>query len=138
MSVYIRPFRFAKIRIGRRGRTRVDLGPRWLRLWGGAGGRGVSDRGRAGVRLPAAPVAGEAVTVTGHEPAWEQSGVSTWTAGAPGGLVLAVTREPLGRWLPTVYTLRRAVRPVWRGDLCETREDAQAACAAQIPARWRA
>jgi hypothetical protein len=34
MSLYIRLIPGVKIRIGRRGRTRVGIGPRWLRLWG--------------------------------------------------------------------------------------------------------
>ena len=42
MSIYIRLLPGVKVRIGRRGRTRVGIGPRWLRFWSGAGGRGVS------------------------------------------------------------------------------------------------
>ena len=41
MGIYIRPSRFLKIRVTQRG-TRVGVGPRWLRFWAGAGGRGVS------------------------------------------------------------------------------------------------
>ena len=41
MSLYLRPSRFLKLRISRRG-VRAGVGPRWLRLWGGAGGSGVS------------------------------------------------------------------------------------------------
>ncbi|MGH3197478.1 MAG: hypothetical protein ACRDOH_35600 [Streptosporangiaceae bacterium] len=41
MGIYIRPGRLLKIRGTRRG-VRVGVGPRWLRLWSGAGGAGVS------------------------------------------------------------------------------------------------
>ena len=55
MSLYIRPFRFLKIRVGRRGRTRVGIGPRWLRIWGGAGVSGGEHRSRPGDVLQADP-----------------------------------------------------------------------------------
>jgi hypothetical protein len=42
MAVYLRILPGLKVRIGRRGRTRVGLGPRAARVWFGAGGRGVS------------------------------------------------------------------------------------------------
>jgi hypothetical protein len=42
MSIYLRLMAGVKIRIGRRGRVRVGLGRRLLRIHGGAGGRGVS------------------------------------------------------------------------------------------------
>jgi hypothetical protein len=41
MSIYIRPSRYLKIRVSKRG-TRVGIGPRWLRVWTGAGGDGIS------------------------------------------------------------------------------------------------
>jgi hypothetical protein len=41
MGIYIRPSRFLKIRVTRRG-ARVGIGPRWLRFHVGAGGPGVS------------------------------------------------------------------------------------------------
>ena len=41
MSLYLRPSRFLKLRISRRG-VRAGVGPRWLRLWSGAGGNGIS------------------------------------------------------------------------------------------------
>jgi len=42
MAIYLRILPGLKIRIGRRGRTRVGLGPIAARIWFGAGGRGVS------------------------------------------------------------------------------------------------
>jgi hypothetical protein len=42
MSLYLRLMPGVKIRLGRRGRVRVGLRPRWLRRWGGAGGSGWS------------------------------------------------------------------------------------------------
>jgi hypothetical protein len=42
MSIYIPLLSGVKIRVGPRGRTRVGVGPRWLRFWAGAGGRSVS------------------------------------------------------------------------------------------------
>jgi hypothetical protein len=41
MGICLRPSRLLKLRISKRG-TRVGLGPRWLRFWGGKGDRGVS------------------------------------------------------------------------------------------------
>jgi hypothetical protein len=41
MSTYIRLGPFAKLRLGKRG-VRAGIGPRWLREWFGAGGRGWS------------------------------------------------------------------------------------------------
>lgn len=40
-SIYIRPFPGVKLRVSKRG-VRTGIGPRWLRFWSGAGGRGVS------------------------------------------------------------------------------------------------
>ena len=42
MGIYIRLMPGVKVRIGRRGRVRVGLGPRFLRRWMGAGGSGWS------------------------------------------------------------------------------------------------
>jgi hypothetical protein len=42
VSVYLRLAPGVKVRIGRRGRTRWSLEPRWLRLHLGAGGDGIS------------------------------------------------------------------------------------------------
>jgi hypothetical protein len=42
MSIYLRLMPGVKVRIGRRGRLQYGLGPRWLRIHGGAGGEGVS------------------------------------------------------------------------------------------------
>jgi hypothetical protein len=36
VSLFLRPSRFLGLRIGRRGRVRWSLGPRWLRLHTGA------------------------------------------------------------------------------------------------------
>ena len=45
MSIFIRPNRWLRVRVSRRG-TRVGVGPRWLRFWtGGGGGDGVSTGG---------------------------------------------------------------------------------------------
>lgn len=41
MGIYIRPSRFLKFRITKRG-VRTAVGPRWLRFHFGAGGEGVS------------------------------------------------------------------------------------------------
>ncbi len=41
MGLYIRPSRYLKLRLTRRG-ARWAVGPRWLRLHVGAGGPGVS------------------------------------------------------------------------------------------------
>jgi len=41
MSIYIRPGRFLKLRISRRG-VRAGIGPRWLRFWSGGCGDGIS------------------------------------------------------------------------------------------------
>ncbi len=41
MGIYIRPSRFLKVRVTRRG-VRAAIGPRWLRAHFGAGGTGVS------------------------------------------------------------------------------------------------
>jgi hypothetical protein len=41
MGFYIRPFPGVKLRVTKRG-VRAGIGPRWLRLWTGAGGDGVS------------------------------------------------------------------------------------------------
>jgi hypothetical protein len=40
-SFYVRPSRFLKFRVSRRG-VRAGIGPRWLRGWLGAGGTGAS------------------------------------------------------------------------------------------------
>jgi hypothetical protein len=37
MSLFIRPSRFLKLRIAKRG-VRAGIGPRWLRFWSGGGG----------------------------------------------------------------------------------------------------
>lgn len=46
MGFYVRPLPFVKVRItkrrGQKPRVRVGVGPRWLRVWTGAGGEGVS------------------------------------------------------------------------------------------------
>ncbi len=37
MSIFIRPGRWLRVRVSRRG-TRIGVGPRWLRFWTGGGG----------------------------------------------------------------------------------------------------
>jgi hypothetical protein len=41
MSLFIRPSRFLKLRISKRG-VRAGIGPRWLRFWSGGGDDGIS------------------------------------------------------------------------------------------------